>query len=161
MTPAVPAPLTVYPNSELVAQKMIATWIAGFTAGEITGELPDPADWATVGHWTTVVALPTAAANVDLPVFDPILEVHFWGRRKNTDKPKWGEAWKLAALLAHGLEADSFRSHYGQELAIGGDYKKARILSAYIFTEPTRVRGDASGFAHISLDLGMHWTFVE
>jgi hypothetical protein len=142
------------PNSSLVAQAWLAQRVDGLTAAMVAGTLPAVEAWLAEG-FVTVTTLPGTRPNIDVPIRRPIVQIDTWGAAgASTAKPHWPKAHRLAELIRLATEDQA----YGQAVTMPADYSGVRVHSVYVVSEPSDVRGDPSGYAHVTLDLAIDWS---
>lgn len=90
--------------------------------------------------------LRTAVVTIDLWYAPPV----------GSNKPPWGKAADLAERLRVATEADT-----GGPVTLPAGYDPARVLSAYLITEPVRVPDDPAGYARYTTDLALNWVRVQ
>lgn len=141
------------PNSDLVAQQWLSQRVPGIIAAQVAATLPTVSAWLAEG-FVTVTSIPGTQPNLYVPIRKPIFQVDCWGAQGTaTAKPDWGKANRLAELIRLATEADLS----GQPLDLGPIYTDVRVQAAMLVAEPSRVDGDPSGYAHVTLDLGIDW----
>lgn len=141
----------LYPTSDLVA----AAWlrlVPGLASGVASSLPSDAATWATAGfvQAATVGGTPPVHA----PMRRPVVSVDCWAVNPNSQKAPWGKANSLAELIRGACELNA---NFGVRLDLGANYSAARVLTAYLLTEPRRVLGDAANYARYSFDLSVNW----
>jgi hypothetical protein len=145
------------PNSELVAVAWLAS-IAGLE-GIVSTTLPkDVTGWAATGFVTLGAGggggVIGGRPDLYLQTRHPVLSVHTWATVPGSAKPPWGMAAALAELVVAGCwDEENMR----RDLTLPAGYDPARAMEAYPLTEPRRIPGDVSGYAHFQLDLQLHW----
>lgn len=156
--------MTYPPNSELVAVAWIGT-VTGMPAGIVATRLPkDATSWEATGFVTIGGPGPDGAAGSGgiiggspdryVQTRHPVVSVHFWATKVGSAKPPWGDASRLAELVIDGCDdEDAMR----RILTLPAGYGSARANEAYPLTEPRRIPGDGSGYAHFQMDLQLHW----
>lgn len=140
------------PNSDLVMLAWLAQRVPGVTAGQVAAQLPDVASWAAEG-FVTAQSIPGTQPSVDLPIRKPIIQIDTWGASESSAKPHWPKAFRLAELIRLATELQS----YGMPVDLGPSYNGARVQAVYLVTEPNRVSGDPSGYAHVTFDVALDW----
>jgi hypothetical protein len=141
------------PNSDLVAQAWLTQRVPGLVAGQVAGSLPDVASWLAEG-FVTIASIPGTQPNIDVPIRRPIFQIDTWGASGTASaKPHWPKAYRLAELIRLATEAQT----YGQTVTLPDEYTDARVQAAYLISEPSRVAGDPSGYAHVTFDLALDW----
>lgn len=141
------------PNSDLVALQWLSQRVAGIVPTQVAATLPAVAGWLAEG-FVTASSIPGTQPNIYVPIRRPIFQVDCWGASgAQTAKPDWGKAFRLAELIRLATEADPS----GQPLDLGPVYTGVRVQAAMIVAEPSRVDGDPSGYAHVTLDIGIDW----
>jgi hypothetical protein len=161
-----PTATLALPNGELVCQAWLARYAdipAGFIAGTLPKDPKEPrsdADYARM--WTrflTVRALPAGAVHQELTERrGSILQLDAWARElRGSGKQPRG----VSANMLERVRVATFRDAqpYGKplDMPVSG-YLTARVLAAYLVSEPRRVEGDPSGFARMTCDLAVDWT---
>lgn len=147
------------PTTSLVAVAWLSQRVAGLSADMVATKLPrDVTAWAAVGF--VQVTPITGAPDVDLPVRRPLCQVDAWAVALDaagnvTTKPPIHKANRLAELVRLGTED---QQQYGKLVTLPTDYQSARVLSAYMLTEPSIVPDDPSGYARVTFDLAIDWT---
>lgn len=141
------------PNTDLVAMAWLVQRV-GLDAGMVAGSLPAVASWLDEG-FVTVQTIPGTQPNVDIPVRRPIVQIDTWGAGGvQTAKPHWPKAYRLAELIRLATEDGQV---YGQAVTLPADYTGVRVQAAYLVAEPSKVPGDPSGYARVTLDLALDW----
>lgn len=144
------------PNSDLVAQAWLSQRVAGIVAAQVAGSLPAVAAWLDEG-FVTVQSIPGTQPNVDVPIRRPVFQIDTWGAAgAQTSKPHWPKAFRLAELIRLATESQA----HGQPVALPAEYLGARVQSAYLLSEPSKIEGDPSGYAHVTFDLAIDWVAV-
>lgn len=142
------------PNSDLVMQAWLSQRVPGIVAGQVSGSLPDVASWLAEG-FVTVQSIPGTQPNIDVPVRRPVFQIDTWGAAGvQTAKPHWPKAYRLAELIRLATEAPQI---YGGPVTLPDEYTGARVQAAYLIAEPSKVTGDPSGYARVTLDLALDW----
>ncbi|MFC5947075.1 hypothetical protein ACFQH9_02130 [Pseudonocardia lutea] len=145
-------PTVLRATNELVA----AGWLAGLPeldANMVGPSLPnDNTTWAASGfvQVTTVGGGP----NIYVKVRKPVVQVDCWAVSPSSNKAPWGKANYLAEVIRSG--ADDHPS-VPRDVVLPGNYPTARVLTAYLLTEPRKVLGDSSSYARYQFDLQMDW----
>jgi hypothetical protein len=141
------------PTNELVAAAWLAQRVEGLTAGMVATSLPaDTSTWADLG-FVQVQALPGGVPDLDVPIRRPVFQVDAWAVNPSSAKPPWGKANHLAELIRIAVEGQA----YSQPVTLPDAYTDARVLSAYMVSEPLRMPGDPSGYARFTFDLALDW----
>ncbi|ONH62414.1 hypothetical protein CcI49_03270 [Frankia sp. CcI49] len=142
----------VVATTDLVAVAWLRT-VPGVPAQQVATTLPaDAANWAATGF--VQVAVVGGSPNPHLPVRAPVVAVSCWAcAPRQSGKPPWGKASSLAEAVRAGTWGAAGRV---VELPVGG--LRARVLEAYVLTEPRRVPDDEAGYARYDLDLALPWT---
>lgn len=138
-------------NSELVAQAWLAG-VSGLSGQMVASTLPqDTSKWADSGFVTVHVVGGTPG--LYLPVRSPVVQVDCWAVSPSSNKPPWGKAANLAELIDVGCRAQNSE----RRVTLPGNFPEARVLAAYLVTEPRRMYGDAADYAHYMFDLALNW----
>jgi hypothetical protein len=85
----------------------------------------------------------------------PVVSVDFWAATPESGKPPWG----LAASLATAVKT-AVRNHGTVARTLTGfpsAFANAAVKTVTMRTEPRRVRGDSSDYAHYTMDLEIWW----
>lgn len=149
------------PTNELVAVAWLSQRVAGLTADIVGTGLPkDTTKWADTG-FLQVTAIPSGLAEVDVPIRRPRLQLDGWATANTSGtsssiKPPWNLANRLLELVRIATE-DAQTGYYGAEVTMPANYSPARVLAAYLITEPMRVLDDPSGYARFTADLAVDW----
>lgn len=146
------------PTNELVAVAWLSQRVPGIVAGQVATTLPSsPAAWAAEGfvQVQSIGGIP----DVELPVRHPLMQVDFWAASVDasgtvSSKPPWNKANRLAELVRAAIEDGQ---EYGKPVTLPADYLGARVLAVILISEPMRMSGDPSGYAHYSADLALDW----
>lgn len=144
----------IYPSAPQIA----TLWLGSveLDADGIGTDLPDePTTWAAHGF----VQVPTAVGgtpDIDLPVRAPVVQLDCWTNRPNSPLAPWAKAEHLAGQVV--AAALSQRGPVALELPDG--FVSVRVDAVWAASEPRRVLGDPSRYAHVSLDLQMKWTLL-
>jgi hypothetical protein len=143
------------PNTELVAIAYIQS-IPGLTADVVATQTPaDESQWQANGCITvqTIGGRPDA----DIPVAHPVVQLDFWAVSPGSNKPPWFKAAALAEQVRMAAY-DRLRVCRIVTITAGGQvYPSARVLTAFLLTEPRRVYHDAGDYARYQGDLAMSW----
>jgi hypothetical protein len=152
--------VTLPPNSELVAVAWLAG-VSGLGSSQVATKLPvDTSVWADDGFVTvgggdgTGGGVIGGAPNRYMPLRNPVVSVHCWAVRPGSSRPPWGKAAALAELVVAGTYDET---RMRRALTLPDGYYLARVNEAYPLTEPRRIPGDPSAYAHFQLDLQLHW----
>lgn len=141
---------TLHANTDLVAVAWLGT-AQGLT-GIVGATLPkDTSGWASTGF----VTVRTSGGSPDpyVPLRRPVVTVDCWGVSPGSVKPPWALANGLAELVAAACRA----SDVGRLLTLPGGYPTARVLDAYLVSEPRRAYGDQGGYARFVVDVALNW----
>lgn len=151
-----PTATLALPNGELVCQAWLST-VADFPKAQVATRLAPIEKWTADG-FLTVRALPAGVVHQELTERrGSILQLDTWAASKHSARALWG----VAANMAERIRAATFRDAqpYGKplDMPVSG-YLTARVLAAYLVSEPRRVEGDPSGYARMTCDLAVDWT---
>lgn len=140
------------PNGELVASAWLGG-LAGLSPQMVATQLPrDVASWQAGGFVT--VAVNGGSPGIHNPMRSPTFRVDTWAVSRGSSKPQWFMANTLMELVDAGCRAQS-----GQRwLTLPSGYDLARVLTAYLLSEPQRVYDDAGNLARYTANLALHWT---
>lgn len=138
-------------NTELVAIAWLGG-VTGLTPAMVAAQLPkDNTTWAASGFVTvrTVGGSPRRYTTLR----EPVVTVDTWAVKPGSAKPPWYQANYLAELINLGCRV----SNVQRTLTLPTNYPPARVLSAYLVTEPRRSYTDEGDYARYVLDLALHW----
>lgn len=93
--------------------------------------------------------------NRHIPQAEPVVTIDCWANSGDSDKVNWGLANDLAERVRRHFQDDN--DFFGQQVDAGPNYKLARILSAWLVTEPRRIEGDENGYARYTFDVEFVW----
>lgn len=143
--------MTLRASTELVA----ATWlrgVAGLSSAMVATQLPkDTTAWSASGFVT--VRTVGGSPGLYVPLRSPVVTVDCWAVNPGSAKPPWFAANALAELIDLGCRA----ADVNRTLTLPTGYPDARVLSAYLLSEPRRAYGDSGDYAHYIFDLALHW----
>lgn len=148
--------MPLHPTSELVAVAWIKT-IAGINPSNVATTLPQSTtSWSTDGF--VQVSTVGGTPGLYLPVAAPAVSVDCWAVNPSSGRPPWGKANQLA----ESIRAAVYDPEHVQQLVTGfpGDYNDARVLGAWLLTEPRRMRDDDASYARYTFDLSLNWIEV-
>jgi hypothetical protein len=138
-------------NTELVAVAWLGG-VAGLSTSMVATNLPtDNSTWAASGFVT--VRTVGGAPGVYVPLRSPVVTVDAWGVKPGSSKPPWFQAASLFEAIDLGCRA----SNVSRALTLPTNYSGARVLTAYLLSEPRRAYGDQGDYAHYIADLALHW----
>lgn len=143
--------MTFRATTELVA----VTWFGGVTGlspSIVATTLPkDNTTWSASGFVTarTVGGTP----GLYTPLRTPVVTVDCWSVNPSSGKPPWGKANYLAELIDAGCRATNMQ----RTLTLPTNYPSARVLSAYLISEPRRAYGDEADYARYVMDMVFNW----
>jgi hypothetical protein len=136
-------------------EQVTIAWLKGIVGDRVSTTLPkDNATWAASGF--CVVTTVGGAANMYVPLREPVTALDCWAVNPDSAKPPWGKA----ACLAEAIQAGCYDASISRLLTLPGNYPRARVLSAYTAYEPRRIPDDAASYARFSLGLALHWIEV-
>lgn len=148
-------PATLLPTTELVA----VAWLKGVTGlptSAIGTTLPtDNSTWAASGF--VQVQTVGGTPNLDVQIAEPIVQIDGWANNGTSKKPAWGRANNLLELVRAGCYA----ADISRVVTLPTDYPDARVLSAYLVTEPRRIPDVDSSYARYSADLQLFWVLED
>tara|TARA_B100000700_G_scaffold110520_4_gene124544 strand:- start:998 stop:1480 length:483 start_codon:yes stop_codon:yes gene_type:complete len=153
-------PLSAYlPTSDLVAVAWLRQRVPLLDAGSVATALPSDASlWAEAGFVTARAV--TGIPDIDTFTRRPIVQVDCWAVGMDaagnvTTKPPWNKAARLAELIRNATEDVQA---YGRPVELPAAYLPARVQAAYLYSEPSKVTDDPSGYARITFDMALDWT---
>lgn len=146
--------VTLRPTAELVAQAWLAT-IPGITSSMVATVLPAKSpSWATTGFLVAA----TAGGNSEMyvPVHRSLVQVDAVCFTADSARPPWGRVDQLAQTVADACYGDTGD---GAQLTLtaGPSTGAARLLGAWLATEPQRLYGDDASLARKRLDVMLAW----
>lgn len=153
--PVVPGDL--HPTTDLVAVAWLRT-LAGIDAGQVATTLPQStSSWSELGF--VQVTGVGGAPNMYVPLASPVVQVDCWAvAATSSGKPPWNKANQLAELIrAACYDLDSVADTI---VSLPAAYANARVLSAFLLSEPRRVYDDDGSYARYQFDLQLHWVEV-
>lgn len=143
--------ITLRANTELVT----IAWLGGVTglsAGMVAATLPkDNTSWAVSGFVT--VRTVGGAPGMYVPLRAPVVMVDTWAVSPSSGKPPWFKANALAELVDAGCRAADVQ----RTLTLPVNYPQARVLGAFLLSEPRRAYGDQGDYARYTADLALRW----
>lgn len=143
------------PTTENVA----VAWLKGISYvgnSASTNLPPESSTWSTP-YFVTVNAV-GGSPSIYYATANSVVQVDCWGSHPNTGKPAWGEAEVLAEKIRM---ATLDHSTVGRLLTFtSGSYNNARVLNAYLLTEPRKIRADKALYARYTFDLALSWIEV-
>lgn len=140
-------------------EKVVTAWLdtlPGITAAMVGDQLPQ-ADingnfsWAASGFITPYGL--GGAPNIYLPVENPVVGLKCWAVDPDTGRPPWNLANNLAQTVKNGC----FTNGGGQFLTLPYCDQNARLMSAYMPTQPRRAYGDTGDYACTVAEVQLHW----
>jgi hypothetical protein len=143
----------------VTTEKVVVAWLAslpGITAAMVDPQLPPPdsngnLSWAASGFITPYGL--GGAPNIYVPVAKPVVGLKCWTVDPTTGVPPWNKA----ANLAETIRAGCFTNSDSQFLTIPYADWDARLISAYMLTEPRRAFGDLGDYACFDCEVQLHW----
>lgn len=142
----------LYPNSEMVMVEWIRS-LPGIHSGRVATLLPgDVSAWSETG-FVQVLSL-GGAPNRDHALRAPALQISCWGANPDSTKTPWAKTSELAERIWAGFYDPEF---FPYEPTLPAAYSPARVLTGYTISEPRKILGDASGFAHVTFDATLRW----
>ena len=147
-----------FPTNALVAVAWLSQRVNGLAAGMVATKLPrDVTTWADLG-FVQVTVIP-GAPGVDIPVRHPVIQCDCYATTADaagnvSTKPPVNKANRLAELIRVATEDGQL---YGRPVTMPTGYLGARVLAAYVTSEPAEVADDPSGYARVTLDLALDW----
>lgn len=141
------------PNAGLVVEAYLGR-ILGST--ELVGlNLPkEQSKWLARGFvtYTNLSGTP----GLYLPVRNPVMRLDAWATTSTpgSGTPPWAKAYDLLEIIRDGVFGKIDQTPFEMTKP---NYGRARMLSAYLTTEPAEVKGDPSGFARVQADLALEW----
>ena len=137
------------PPSEQVAVAWLKAVLAPFDA--VGNTLPATGSWPDGFVQALVVG---GTPLVDIPVRQALVAVDAWyATPSSSTKPQWGKASVLIERVRLATEAPG----YARQVALPANYRPAYVSSAFVRVEPRRIPDDAGAFAHLSMDVELHW----
>jgi hypothetical protein len=137
------------PNTELVA----VAWLKTVVGTAVGTTLPrEQASWATSGF----VQVRTVGGSTDphVALISPVVSVDCWAVTVNASQPPWGHANTLAETIR---AATYSQTAVRTALTLPAAYNAARLLEAYLVSEPIRQLTDSDSFARYQFDMSLHW----
>lgn len=144
-------------NTDLVAVAWLGG-ITGLTPSMVASQLPtNNTSWAASGFVT--VRTSGGRPILDNALRSPVVTVETWAANPTSSKPPWSKANYLAELIVRGCypRTDAERVAMQRSLTLLPNYPQARVLSAYVVSEPRRAYGDSGDYAHFVFDVALTW----
>lgn len=147
------------PTTGLVA----VAWLARiFGSSMVATSLPGPAADGTLSWQGSgfVQAQELGGREVVVDgVRRPVVTADLWAApAQGSTKPPWNAAAQLAERLRVGTEEGQA---YGQPVTLPAAYAGARVLAAWLISEPVRVTDDPAGYARFTVDLALDWVRTQ
>lgn len=141
----------LHPNSELVGVAWLkaVTGLGDTVATDVPG---DQSTWSASGF--TQVSAVGGSPGRTFPIAKAVLSLDFWATNPNSGRPPWGKAAQLAEHVRAGVHD---HGAVPRIVALPATYNGARVVTAYLLTEPRRIRSDVADLAHYSADLALSW----
>lgn len=140
----------VVPTTDLVAVAWLRG-VPGVPSTAVATTLPSNASTWSASGFVQVTAV-GGTSNPHLPVRSPVVGVDCWAVAPGSAKPPWGRANSLAEAVRAGTFGAAGRM---VTLSVGG--LRARVLEAYLLSEPRRITDDEGSYARYAFDLALHW----
>lgn len=142
----------IYPSHELVAVAWLKT-LTGIPTAQVATNLPaDNESWAASG-FVQVTAV-GGNPNIDIPTFQPVVQIDCWANNVDSLKPPWGKASSLAERIVWA----SYGVQQPGSIDMGANFHSPRLMSVYALSEPRRILSDEAGFARVQFDMSFRWT---
>jgi hypothetical protein len=139
------------PARYATTRKVSIAWLLSLGLAA-AAELPtDISTWAGTGFITPAAS--GGSPGIHVPVAHPIISLQCWAVDPDTDVPPWN----LAGDLAEAVRAGGFSHGTQVQLALADSDQNARVLSAYVISEPRPSYGDMGDYACMKVDLALHW----
>lgn len=143
--------MSLIPTTDLVA----TNWVKSNGFGAVGTQLPeDNTSWAASGF--IVVTVVAGTPSIYTRLARPVVQFDCWANNTASAKAPWGKANQLAEMVKDWAWNVP---NQGQKLTIGGSYQDARLLSAYVMSEPRRLHDPNTSYAHYTFDVFMPWTY--
>lgn len=141
------------PNAEMA----LIAWLKSLPTiptGKVATTLPsDAATWKTTGF--VVVTSVGGSPDPDVALRNPVLSIGAWAVNPGSEKTPWNQAFALAEAAFQGFyEAGAFPF---QATFTPLDYSPAKIMAGYPLTEPLKMPGSESQYAHVAFDATIGW----
>lgn len=154
--------MTVRADTDQVARAWLRT-VNGIPTNGVAAQLPsDNSSWAASGFMTAYAV--GGSRDRYVPIKNPVVRCTAWAVTLDSDgqvtsKAPWGKASQLCEAVDAACRSESFVKTV---LNLPGDYPNAKVLEAYLLTEPQKVFGDESAYyAQMYFDLALHWIEVS
>lgn len=144
-------------NTDLVAVAWLGG-VTGLTPAMVASQLPsDNSTWAASGFVT--VRTSGGRPVLDNALRQPVVTVDTWACKPQSTKPPWNKANYLAECIVRACypRTDAELRNVPRLLTLPAGYPNARVLSAYVVTEPRRSYGDIGLYASFTFDLALNW----
>lgn len=139
------------PGNDRVAVAWLET--LGLTADDIGMEIPPPAEWAINGfvQASTIGGSPA----VHVPMRNPVVQIDVWCCRLDSDQAPWGRAEDLDGQI---LEA-AYAMTSPAEPPMPAGFRPVRVHSVFAVSEGRRIDSDEAGYARVSRDMEIFWSW--
>lgn len=148
-------PVSLRPNSEIVTIAWILS-IESLQADVVATQLPaDNTQWAAYGAILAQVV--GGIPDMDVPIARPVMQLDFVAVTPGSNKPPWFKANALAEQVRAACHDRPRVARMVTPYAGGQQYPAAKVLGAYLLTEPRRSYGDPGALARYTADLAIDW----
>jgi hypothetical protein len=138
------------PARYATTRKVSVAWLRSLGLAA-DSELPTELTWASTGFITPAGS--GGSPGVHVPVAHPIVTLQCWA----VDPDTGVAPWNFAGDLAETVRAGTFSHGTQAMLTIPDSDQNARVLSAYLQSEPRPSYGDMGDYACVVFDLALHW----
>jgi hypothetical protein len=135
-------------------EKVALGWGAAiFNTTMVGATLPtDNTTWAASGFVTATIS--TGLGPHMYYRFDrPVISLQCWAVNPDTGRPPWGKAQNLAETIR---VLGAYRNE-PVAVTVPDSSENARVLSAYLVSEPRKVFGDLGDYAAYVVDVQLFW----
>jgi hypothetical protein len=147
------------PTTGLVAIAWLTQHQPAF-AGIVATSLPAPVNGVLSWQVSGFVQVQELGGGTDIDIPQrrtAVITADLWvAPAPGSTKPPWHKAAQLAEQLRQATEGDT-----GGVVTLPTGYAGARVLSAYLISEPSRVPDDPAGYARFTADLALDWVRVQ
>ena len=137
------------------SQQVAVAWLKQLTELEgvdVATTLPVTSQW-TGQDFVTVDANLGGIPNAYLPVHVPVVQLDFWAKAPNSNRP----AWNRAATTAQAVFAACYVADNGL-IVIPGGFIPASLHSVIPMSEPRRIDNDPAATARYTMDVQLSYS---
>lgn len=142
---------TLLANTDLVAVAWLGG-VSGLSSGMVSTQLPkDTSTWSTNGFVTATTL--SGNPNPYTRLRGPMVRVDCWAVSPGSNKAPWAQANALAEYVVAACNLATYTI-----VTLPAGYPSARVLQAWVATEPQRVWGDVADTARYTMNVAFRWS---